>query len=82
MKDHRSCERYRNFYKICRMGTIRLVCLETVLNLLLLKSDIIRRVHWVGMQYPERKKYILRFLNLRFHIWVSVDRSEDHYAWK
>jgi hypothetical protein len=29
--------------------------------------------HWIGVAYPERKKYIVHFLGHTIHLWISVD---------
>jgi hypothetical protein len=73
---HRRKLRHRNFWKIYAMGAVQLFILELALDLLAIKHRFVRKVHWVGVIYPERKKYILRVLDLRLHIWVSVDTRQ------
>jgi hypothetical protein len=75
MKVHHRSHRCLNYFKIYTMNYLQLLALDLMLCYLAWRERHLRQVHFVGaaLRWPERKKYIVRLLNYRLYIWISVD---------
>lgn len=73
-----------NFWKLHRCGVFRLLVVDFMFDMILLKEYIdahLRRMYqhwgWIAF-YPERRRIVFYILHYKVIMWLSVDETGTH----